>query len=277
MKNLSYIILKTFNSILIGLLTILGFSCSNEDDQNIIICEYGSPYAHFYIKGKVTDEQNNPVSNAQILVKSPDTNHEWLQCDTLYTNQQGAFELKKSDFPVSKYRFITSAEEGKERLLANDTTLVSFSREDFKDGERWFEGNVEKDIKITLKKYVDTHTSPYTLYTVYGRVTDKDGYPLAGILITSLPSYTFNNPDDPYSYPAITDYNGNYSLTYDKATATEHTIYASLYMGWWNWEAHYGDSVTINFADIPLSGGKDLLIGKGKKELNFVLRDKAYK
>ncbi len=271
------ILLKLCNSVLVALLALFGIACSDQNDP--VPAEYGTPYASFSIKGKVTDEQNHPVPNVRILVRTPDSSEEWIKADTLYSDQQGAFLFEKADFPVSKYKFIISDTDGEANggFFANDTTILALNREDYRNGHRWFQGSVDKEIQITLKKYVDPHTSPYVLYTIYGRVTDKDGYPLAGILINTLPSYTFNDANNPYSYPAITDHSGNYSFTYDKATATEHTIQASLYRGWWNWEAYYESSATVNFADIPLSEGKGMLIGKGKKEVNFVLKDKAYK
>ena len=44
----------TVHRLLSGALVLLGFaSCSNEDENLEIRCEYGTPYAKYEIKGKV--------------------------------------------------------------------------------------------------------------------------------------------------------------------------------------------------------------------------------
>lgn len=42
--------------------------------------------------------------------------------------------------------------------FASDTTQVIFDSEELTGGDRWYEGSASKEIKITLKEYVDTHT-----------------------------------------------------------------------------------------------------------------------
>ena len=114
--------------------------------------------------------------------------------------------MEETDFPILKYRFITEDidEEMNGGQFASDTTQVIFDSEELTGGDGWYEGSASKEIKITLKEYVDTHTEPYALYTIYGKVTDDQGYPLAGVAILTSPAYTPTQEDDLSSFPAIT-------------------------------------------------------------------------
>ena len=62
--------LNSMNWVLAGLLTLLGFSCSDSDDDGGgQVEEYGCPHANYEIKGKVVNRQNNPIPNIQIAIK----------------------------------------------------------------------------------------------------------------------------------------------------------------------------------------------------------------
>ena len=240
---------------------------------------YGTPYANFQIKGKVVDTNDHPIPNAQIRINRNDARiypYGWLHTDTVRTDANGEFDWKKTDFPILKYRFITEDidEEMNGGQFASDTTQVIFDSEELTGGDRWYEGSASKEIKITLKEYVDTHTEPYALYTIYGKVTDDQGYPLAGVAILTSPAYTPTQEDGLSSFPAITDETGRYQFTYDKATAIEHTIYTKLSSYWNDPNACKTDSIIVNFAEIELSQGKGMLMSKGSKEINFQLTRK---
>jgi putative lipoprotein (rSAM/lipoprotein system) len=54
--------------------------------------EYGTPYATYEIKGKVTDENGNPIKG--IAVSCED-----LDSDKIYTDEAGTFTLSAAGFP----------------------------------------------------------------------------------------------------------------------------------------------------------------------------------
>jgi len=279
MKRMHLQLLKKANCVLASLLMLLGFSCTDDEGEGPIICEYGTPYANFQIKGKVVDTNDNPIPNTQIRINRNDARiypYGWLHTDTVRTDANGEFDWKKTDFPILKYRFITEDidEEMNGGQFASDTTQVIFDSEELTGGDGWYEGSASKEIKITLKEYVDTHTEPYALYTIYGKVTDDQGHPLAGVAILTSPAYTPTLEDDLSCFPAITDETGRYQFTYDKATAIEHTIYTKLSSYWNDPNACKTDSIIVNFAEIELSQGKGMLMGKGSKEINFQLTRK---
>lgn len=65
-----------------------------------------------------------------------------------------------------------------------------------------------------------------------------------------------------------------YSFTCDLETIEEYTIETELLKGYWNSNPYEMKSEMINFAEIELSGGKGIPIGKGSKEVNFTLKRK---
>ena len=70
MKTLHYRWNRSLNWILTTLLGFLGFSSceDNGDDPGNIICMYGTPTASYTIKGKVTDQAGQALSDLQIIV-----------------------------------------------------------------------------------------------------------------------------------------------------------------------------------------------------------------
>ena len=48
------------------LLALLGVGCEKIEEIGIVEVMYGSPSAHFSVKGKVTDESGNPIQNIQV-------------------------------------------------------------------------------------------------------------------------------------------------------------------------------------------------------------------
>lgn len=148
-------IIKGTNWALAGLLTLLGFAgCDNEDDPDgPIICEYGAPYAEYVIKGKVTGESGNPLADIPVVVKANfskrpgvilDNYH--LYTDTVYTDQQGDFEQKRGGFPAAMdMTVIANGVDGKKKEnFATDSVKFNIVDKDFKGGEGWNAGTVEK-------------------------------------------------------------------------------------------------------------------------------------
>lgn len=96
-------IVEKANCVLASLLMLLGFSCTDDEGEGPIICEYGTPYANFQIKGKVVDTNDHPIPNAQIRINRNDARiypYGWLHTDTVRTDANGEFDWKKTDFPI---------------------------------------------------------------------------------------------------------------------------------------------------------------------------------
>ena len=277
--------LRKINWLLGGLLTLLGFGSVGCDKAEPV--EYGTPYATYALKGKVVDEQNQPVPHIQVEVQpAEDPAHiAWYYpVDTVYTDEQGNFAWERTDFitpPCFQIIFEDPDEDANRGWFASDTLQVDFSDEkttEYRGGHeghgdlKWYQGRAEKEVFVTLKKYVDPHTAPYVLYTFYGQVTNEMGLPLPNALITTDPAYYPDAVSTETRYAARTNWNGKYRFSYDQATPTEHVFYASYPLNENN--RFEKDSFLINFADIKLYEGQGLIKGKGSQEINFILKER---
>lgn len=287
--------LKKINWLLAGLLTVLGFGAVGCD--KMYPAEYGTPHATYALKGKVIDEQNRPIPHIQVQVQPAEdaANPSWYApVDTVYTDEQGNFAWERNDF-IAPPRFQVLSEDpdedGNGGWFASDTLQIDFSGEKMTGGKGWYEGRAEKEVAITLKKYVDPHTAPYVLYTFYGQVTNEHGVPIPHVLITTDPAYYPETATEEKNdvlrtsvayypnailqeahYAARTNWNGKYRFSYDRATPAEHVFYASYPLNENN--RFEKDSFLINFADIKLYEGQGLIKGKGSQEINFILKER---
>lgn len=120
MKTLHYRWNRSLNWILTTLLGFLGFSSceDNGDDPGNIICMYGTPTASYTIKGKVTDQAGQALSDIQIIVSDmefsyeprpdfiPDTPYGSHPVnDTLYSGKEGEFETRQAAFPIDTVKY----------------------------------------------------------------------------------------------------------------------------------------------------------------------------
>ncbi|WP_075558915.1 radical SAM-associated putative lipoprotein [Parabacteroides timonensis] len=281
MKRLYPHLLKRTNWLLAGLLTLLGFSCSNDlDNDDDLVCEYGTPHANYEIKGKVVDRQNNPIPNVQIELRDSVPSRGWAHTDTLYTDNAGEFVWKTGEFPGKTFKLMATDidDESNGGLFAADTSFVSFRDAEFVGGDdRWFSGSAIKDMKIILDEFVDTHKTSYAQYKIYGKVVDDKNYPVPGVVIRTTPSYLPEGAEKDFTRLVITNEHGMYSFTYDleKDPADEYKVHATYMEGLWINYPFEEVTNTFNFEDIELTGGKGMLIGKGSKEVNFSIKLKT--
>ena len=62
--------ISLFKFLMVGLLALLGFtSCSKKNNEEVVSM-YGSPYAKITIKATVVNDQNTPLGNARIRVRT---------------------------------------------------------------------------------------------------------------------------------------------------------------------------------------------------------------
>lgn len=274
MKRLYPHLLKRTNWILAGLLTLLGFSCG--DNDNGLLCEYGSPHADYEIKGKVVDRQNNPIANVQIELRDSVPSRGWAHTDTLYTDNAGEFVWNVGEFPGMTFKLMATDidDESNGGLFAADTSFVSFRDAEFVGGGRWYEGSATKEAKIILDEFVDMHKAPYAQYKIYGKVVDEENYPVPGVVIRTTPSYLPEGTKIDLTRLVITNEHGMYSFTYDleKDPTDEYKVHATYMEGLGSNYPFEEVTNAFNFEDIKLTGGKGMLIGKGSKEINFSIK-----
>ena len=165
MKKFNRKFIKGTNWALAGLMSFLGFSsCENEDDFGGGMVEYGTPHASYVVSGKVTDMEGKALTGIRVAIVSVD------HCqparpgfipdqpvitqelrDTLLTNNGGAFTYPYSGFPTDTVK-IKMKFDDVNNTFESDSAIVSFPHSDLNGGERWYEGEAKKSINIKLKK-----------------------------------------------------------------------------------------------------------------------------
>lgn len=148
--------LKSYNTLIAFLLTILGFSSSCDPLRT----EYGTPSADFILKGKIVSAaNNNPIQDIIIemrrVEKTQDGQTFVKVTDTSFSEYEGNFTLTdQSAFPKDqtyqiKFTDTDGLQNGEYEPL--DTTIV-FENPVFINGNgHWYSGQTEKELNVKLK------------------------------------------------------------------------------------------------------------------------------
>ncbi len=137
--------LKCYNALIVGLLAILGFtvSCDNDSGSDSKV-EYGTPSAKFIINGKVrSSETNSVIKNIRVTIPG----------DTVYTDDEGNYQITEDAFPEDqtysiKFQDIDSVLNGKFQDI--DTT-IEFIDPKFTGGDGlWYSGKTSKDLNVNM-------------------------------------------------------------------------------------------------------------------------------
>jgi putative lipoprotein (rSAM/lipoprotein system) len=150
LKNTYRCLIKSTNWILAGVLSVLGFSSC--DIENHGQEEYGTPYATFTFRGKVTDEAGKPVKDVKIEVMEEQSEQ---PVNPVLTNASGDYTSTFQDFPMQNFRVIASDIDGETNgSFQNDTVQVKISKEDFDDkgNGNWNQGSATKVVNFVLKE-----------------------------------------------------------------------------------------------------------------------------
>ncbi len=128
--------------------------------------EYGSPYAEFIIKGKVTDKTSHqPIRDINIVYKLPGSKR---GIDTVKTDANGEYTLK-TDWIVKEawlYAEDTDGEQNGGQYAPDSLRMSDFYLKQTRKGDgRWFEGTFEKnDADFSLR--ISTIIGPKPMYGV---------------------------------------------------------------------------------------------------------------
>lgn len=132
-----------------GALTLLGFAACDSDSPEAD--EYGTPYATYEIKGKVTDEDQKEITGARIIVKALEYNSknvaQYAQPDTLKVGTDGSYDFKTKGFPDISYRVVC---EDPAAVYNADSVDVQMDPKNGGDG--WYAGSDSKEVNFKLKK-----------------------------------------------------------------------------------------------------------------------------
>ena len=89
----------TVHRLLSGALVLLGFaSCSNEDENLEIRCEYGTPYSKFLVKGTVTSDKDEPLEKHSGNRKGKIGIMAVFPADTIYTDRKRRIQDRRLEY-----------------------------------------------------------------------------------------------------------------------------------------------------------------------------------
>ena len=140
------------------LLAILGFgsisSCSEIDNTDDVVAEYGCPHTEFKINARVVDSEGNPIKGIKVSVSGdPDFTYEELNSLTTKTDDKG--ELTESEFtgfsstdPFTMRVEDIDGEANGGEFAVKDIELNKYITEDSKveEGSGWYRGRYEMNV-----------------------------------------------------------------------------------------------------------------------------------
>ena len=150
-----------FFALLLAVLGIGGCSTLEEVDTRMMAA-YGVPTATYHVKGKVTDEQGNPIPDIEVSFYGvyygstgtpPGIDPFNVK---LKTNSQGNYLLEELHYPYPKVRIQFEDKDGPANggEFESETTQVDMTfKKDNRDKNPWYSGIAQVDVpKIKLKK-----------------------------------------------------------------------------------------------------------------------------
>ncbi|WP_025068552.1 radical SAM-associated putative lipoprotein [Bacteroides gallinarum] len=141
--------LRVCNGMMSGALVLLGFTSCDENGTGTGRCEYGTPYAKYEIKGKVTGEYGQTVSDARILVKNMapgDSHARAISSDTVYTKENGEYLYQNTITGYQDFRVICEDLTGTYKADSMNVKMNPTG------GSGWYEGKDNKEVNFELKK-----------------------------------------------------------------------------------------------------------------------------
>lgn len=193
----------TFFRVVVGALGFAAVGCDEAKPDEMPSEEYGCPYADYVVKGKVSDEEGNPIKGIAVNVQDVDL-------DTCFTSEDGSYgfewgDMMPSDKIVLKYTDVDRDENGGMFMpLAKEVAL-----ERKEEGKGWYRGLFAAfgvDVNMELEPLCE-YGVPHATFEVKGKVTDSEGNPLNGIEVYADGMY------DPAK--AYTDEDGEFALVQD--------------------------------------------------------------
>ena len=148
-------LLTRINALIATLVSLLGFtSCGNFLVKYGAPVEYGTPFATWDVSGKVSDEENNPIENAQVIVRSPKPGQ---IRDTLYSDEEGLYRGSYPGvFPYSNDS-IDIVVRDTAGVYASDSVRVAveYDKSEVADDDSWNRGTAYIQQDFQLKKVND--------------------------------------------------------------------------------------------------------------------------
>lgn len=126
------------------LLCLIGFGSSVACSPGMVADEYGSPYASFEVKGKVTDHHGEPIPGIQVTCDA-------MYIQPVYTESDGSYALHGDGFPREKIQVSFEDVDGEENGGLFAARSVSVETVHVKEGDgNWDFGVYEAEANAEL-------------------------------------------------------------------------------------------------------------------------------
>ena len=138
------------NRILLFLISLLGFStaaCDKSDSPGHgHTNEYAAPYATFKMKGKVVDENQQPINHIEMTVVYGDYK--------IFTDSVGQYQAEVHAFPWDSLTVIATDIDGEANGGEFEPAMkrVGVNPEELQGGSGWNQGSVTKEVNFELKR-----------------------------------------------------------------------------------------------------------------------------
>lgn len=126
-------------------LALLGFSACDNDNPRLM---YGTPTGAFQINGEITDENGNPVEDADIEVKKVYDSGTAEVIAKGKTDSEGDYSIEHNGFPLPTVRVVCQPTDASELEPDSTETILQYKGG---DGD-WNVGNAEATVNLRLKK-----------------------------------------------------------------------------------------------------------------------------
>ncbi len=126
-----------------GLLSLLGFGCSSEEQP----CMYGQPMGDFEIKGIVTTEDGDPVEDAEIRVTHSDAPSGVYSLETTSTNAVGDYIAVGRSYGDHELKVVCLPSNSQ---LEPDSVVVEMHYNKDNAGT-WYVGDAKEIVNFKLK------------------------------------------------------------------------------------------------------------------------------
>lgn len=137
-------------------LVFLGYSCG---DSNGGECMYGTPRGDWEIKGRITDQAGQAVSNATIKVTIPEESSSYYSACTTTSDAQGDYVATYGNVDCyPRYKVVCLPDNP---ALRADSTVVDmhYVKDKKHKDDFWYMGHAEATVNFILKASTDEENS----------------------------------------------------------------------------------------------------------------------
>lgn len=134
---------------LFKLLALLGFAgvASSCETVRVAPAEYGTPYAEYTVKGRVTDRNDRPLENVTVRVSSGQNGVEWWEEYADRTDASGVYLVEFGDFPAQTI-VVNATDTG--GVYEQQTQQVVLDADDFEGSDGWNRGHATVTVDMVL-------------------------------------------------------------------------------------------------------------------------------